>query len=80
MVPAHIEQDCNAYDAVNHNAGIVANDFQMDKLLEFAGKYQPNREFHHWVECAPYIIRCAVELEITTHISTDHMYMVEEFA
>lgn len=50
MVPAHIEQDCNAYDAQRVGAGIVATDFDMDRLILFARTYQPNPAFQQWVE------------------------------
>ena len=56
MVPAHIEQDCNAYDAAANGAGIVSNDFNLDRLVEFAGQYRPNPDFRTWVQKAPYII------------------------
>ena len=36
MVPAHIEQDCNAYDAKKSGAGIISSDFNLQQLLEFA--------------------------------------------
>ena len=36
MVPAHIEQDCNAYDAARGGAGIISDNFEVDRLLEFA--------------------------------------------
>ena len=48
MVPAHIEQDCNAYDASLSGAGIVSNDFELERLLEFAETYEPRREFVYW--------------------------------
>lgn len=49
MVPAHIEQDCNAYDAMMAGAGIIGNSFDLKPLLRFAGSYTPNRNFVHWV-------------------------------
>lgn len=48
MVPAHIEQDCNAYDAGLCGAGIVSRDFDIDRLLEFAADYEPDRTFVQW--------------------------------
>lgn len=48
MVPAHIEQDCNAYDATRAGAGIVSELFDLQPLLRFAGSYCPNREFIYW--------------------------------
>lgn len=44
MVPAHIEQDCNAYDAEKSGAGIISSDFNLQQLLEFAKDYHPNRD------------------------------------
>ena len=49
MVPVHIEQDCNAYDAARAGAGIVDDSFNLDNLLEFSTKYVPNRSFVYWV-------------------------------
>lgn len=49
MVPAHIEQDCNAYDAAQAGAGIVSDSFSLEPLLRFAGSYCPNKEFIRWV-------------------------------
>lgn len=49
MVPAHIEQDCNAYDACQAGAGIIADSFDLESLLRFAGTYVPNREYIRWV-------------------------------
>ena len=49
MVPAHIEQDCNAYDARQAGAGIIGEFFDLESLLRFAGTYVPNREFIRWV-------------------------------
>lgn len=52
MVPAHIEQDCNAYDAMRAGAGIVSDTFDLGKLLEFAAHYTPDAEFRYWVRSA----------------------------
>ena len=49
MVPAHIEQDCNAYDAELSGAGIIAESFEFDRLQEFAETFRPNRNFVYWV-------------------------------
>lgn len=48
MVPAHIEQDCNAYDASLCGAGIVSRDFDIDSLLKFAADYRPDPTFRSW--------------------------------
>jgi len=50
MVPAHIEQDCNAYDAMRNGAGIVSDGFKIDELLYFAThQYAPREDFKNWV-------------------------------
>lgn len=49
MVPAHIEQDCNAYDATMAGAGIIGDSFDLEPLLRFVGRYSPNRNFVYWV-------------------------------
>lgn len=64
MVPAHIEQDCNAYDAMKAGAGIVCDSFELEPLLRFAGKYCPNRHFIYWVRSSER--RIILELEKLT--------------
>lgn len=49
MVPAHIEQDCNAYDAMKAGAGIVSDSFDLESLIRFAATYSPDRHFTVWV-------------------------------
>lgn len=61
MVPAHIEQDCNAYDAALTGAGIVADSFDLQRLLDFEQGYRPNAEFRYWVRSAERIILDALE-------------------
>lgn len=78
MVPAHIEQECNAYDAVRNGAGIVDGNFNLSNLLAFAGKYRPNKEFRRWVESAEYIVLNEIE-RFAPQSSRQRMYMVEEF-
>lgn len=58
MVPTHIEQACNAYEASLSGAGIVADDFELDQLLEYIPHYQKKTGFHDWVQQAPlYILK-----------------------
>ena len=64
MVPAHIEQDCNAYDAARNGAGIVSKDFNLDNLLGFAQNYHPNTAFRPWVNSAAYKILHELEQEV----------------
>ncbi len=48
MIPTHIEQACNAYDASLSSAGVIANEFDLDKLLNFLPQHKPNSAFHLW--------------------------------
>jgi len=58
MVPTHIEQSCNAYEAALSGAGIVSDDFHLEKLLEYIPHYQKNADFREWVKQAhEYIIQ-----------------------
>ena len=50
MIPAHIEQECNAFDAMNAGAGIASSEFNLSNLLEFIPSYQPNADFAGWVK------------------------------
>jgi uncharacterized protein (TIGR00661 family) len=52
MIPVHIEQECNAFDAENVGAGISSNEFNISELLEFLPHYQPNTDFVSWVNKA----------------------------
>jgi uncharacterized protein (TIGR00661 family) len=52
VVPTHIEQACNAYEISQLGAGIVADDFDLEKLLEYIPRYQRKTEFGDWVRQA----------------------------
>lgn len=52
MVPTHIEQECNVMDAIRSNAGVTANEFDLDLLLEFIPKYNKTLEFKYWIHTA----------------------------
>ena len=52
MVPAHIEQDCNAFDACRAGAGIAAADFDLGLLDSFASGFSPSPGFRQWAESA----------------------------
>lgn len=67
MVPAHIEQDCNAFDASRCGAGIVCNDFNLSNLLGFVNEFKPNPDFRSWVARCPLRVmsqleKCASEM------------------
>ncbi len=50
MVPTHIEQACNAYEAAEAGAGIVSESFDLARLIDYAEDYEANRDFRQWVE------------------------------
>lgn len=78
MVPVHIEQECNAFDAEQNGAGIVDENFNLSNLLIFSERYRPNVQFRRWVESAEYIILNEIE-RFEPQNSLHRMYMVEEF-
>jgi uncharacterized protein (TIGR00661 family) len=57
MVPAHIEQACNAHDAMFSGAGRSAGAFDLDLLLDISQTYQANREFKRWADQADWRIK-----------------------
>lgn len=61
MVPAHIEQDCNAYDAASTGAGIVSDEFDLERLLEFSADYRPDADFRYWVHSCSWRIMRRIE-------------------
>ncbi len=63
MVPAHIEQDCNAWDAARIGAGIVSDEFNLEKLIAFSKDYRPVRGFESWVKQAEYKLLYELEKE-----------------
>ncbi len=48
MIPLHLRQECDAYDALKSRAGIVRRSFALRPLLKFAENYTPDREFMYW--------------------------------
>lgn len=78
MVPAHIEQECNAIDAVRSGAGIVNRDFNLDCLLKFAESYRPHPDFVRWVQSSRYVMLDELE-QLFPQNQIQHMYMVEDF-
>jgi uncharacterized protein (TIGR00661 family) len=78
MVPAHIEQECNAFDAMQNGAGIIDHNFNLSNLLRFSQNYKPNRLFVEWVKSAEYIILNEIE-RFAPQNTLQGMYLVEEF-
>lgn len=56
MVPTHIEQACNAFDASLSGAGEVADRFDLDALLALAEGHREDTGFRHWVRQADWLI------------------------
>lgn len=81
MVPVHIEQDCNACDAVRDGTGIVSADFDLQRLLDFAENYQPNRNFVYWVRGGEYTLLNLLEKGSPDcqQVLFNDMYLVEDF-
>lgn len=56
MIPTHIEQVCNAFDAARSGAGKMSEEFNLDILLELSRQYVPNPDFRDWVSQADWLI------------------------
>lgn len=56
MIPTHIEQACNAYDAMLSGAGAVSDEFNMDVLLKLSENHKPNVDFRYWVKQADWLV------------------------
>ena len=53
MVPSHIEQKCNAYDATMYNAAVKSDIFDLSVLTDFAkNKFIPDEDFPEWARSA----------------------------
>ncbi len=52
MIPVHIEQEFNAFDASLSGAGISSSKFDLTKLLDFTSSYCPDENFRDWVSQA----------------------------
>lgn len=61
MVPTHIEQECNAADAVREGVGVASKEFDLDLLLDFAQGFKPHTQFKQWVEQSEKIIVGEIE-------------------
>ena len=56
MVPTHIEQACNAHDAMLSGAGVSDTCFDMNALLALSETHKPNTVFQHWVNQSSWLI------------------------
>lgn len=49
MVPTHIEQRCNAYDAALHGIGYSADEFNLDGFDTYITRYTPLNSYREWI-------------------------------
>lgn len=56
MIPAHVEQECNAYDAYRTGAGVISRDFDLGQLAPLLDTYKPIPGFREWVNSAEQVI------------------------
>lgn len=56
MVPSHIEQEINAFDAMRSGAGVCADSFDLSRLIDFAEGFATDPRFREWVSQASSII------------------------
>lgn len=75
MVPVHIEQECNGYDAMKVGAGVVSDHFDIDRLLELMKEYEPNSEFRTWCDQAEERIITTIE-ESIAHFNTQWYHRI----
>ena len=62
MVPSHIEQKCNAYDATRYGAAVEAGSFDLGVLLDFAdGGFRRDEGFPGWALSAADVIVSELE-------------------
>ncbi len=52
MVPSHIEQEINGFDASRSGAGVVCDRFDLSSLLDFSKNFVPDAGFPEWVRSA----------------------------
>ena len=69
MVPSHIEQKCNAYDATKYNAAVSADKFNLSVLQEFAENgFEPDKAFPDWARSAESVIISELERVASTYV------------
>lgn len=61
MVPAHVEQECNAYEVCKYGAGVVGETFDLGRLLAFRHEYEEDVEFRMWVNKAEMMVVSRLE-------------------
>lgn len=61
LVPVHIEQECNGFDAMKVGAGVVSHHFDIDRLVDIMHDYKPNTDFRTWCDEAEHRIISTIE-------------------
>lgn len=61
MVPSHIEQEINAFDAIRSGAGISSDRFDLSALLEFSETFVRNEDFVQWARSSADMIISELE-------------------
>lgn len=56
MVPSHIEQEINAFDAMRSGIGVMSDRFDLSLLADFAQDYKPDLKFRDWASRASSMI------------------------
>ncbi len=70
MVPTsgHYEQKCNALDASINGAGIISDEFDLSKLLNYIPHHEKNNSFRNWVNSADEIFMSNLAEDISVEI------------
>ncbi len=61
MVPSHIEQEINGFDASRTGGGVVCDTFDLSRLVEFSRDFVPYADFPGWVRSASDMIVSELE-------------------
>ena len=67
MVPAHVEQECNAHEAMYEGAGVVSDAINMDLLNEFSHVHTEDTQFRTWENGAKVMILSRLEAVVDKH-------------
>lgn len=82
MVPAHIEQECNAYDAMRAGVGVVSREFSLDSLLKFSVEFKPDGMFPAWAGNTSLIIHhlthAPAEERVSNRLRLQHGYAIAD--
>ncbi len=63
MVPVHIEQLCNAFDAMQIGAGVIADRFDLPEFMKYIPTHHSSEGFREWVKQANQLILKELKIE-----------------